>query len=80
MAGYDRPAAVARSVIDQDDLIIRTELGFAHGNGPREQGIEASFLVEDRHDDRQFTLNGADLRILHGQAILLEANRLAQLG
>jgi hypothetical protein len=62
--GHDRPAAVRRSVIDDDDLIIGVRLGGHRGEGPAKIGS----LVVERDDDADFHGPGASVKPAHAGA------------
>ena len=50
---HHRPAAVARAVVDQHDLIILAGTRWRRGREPLVQLGEARLLVVAGHDDRQ---------------------------
>ena len=50
---HDRPAVIARAVVDQHDLIIVAKSRLRSTAQPQVQLGEAGFLIEARDDDRQ---------------------------
>jgi hypothetical protein len=47
------PAAVARSIVDEHDLLVRADCSASRRGQALVQRIEARFFVEARDDDRQ---------------------------